>query len=71
MAAFEPNRLRSAAESRFYSLPGLARELGVSEKSVYRWNAGENPPRLAMVRRIATLLEREPEWFYESEELAA
>jgi transcriptional regulator with XRE-family HTH domain len=66
-AAFEPNRLREAAEDKFLSLADLARDLGVAEKSVYRWNLGRTPPRLAHVRQIAARLDREPAWFYGKE----
>lgn len=63
-AAFEPNRLKQAANERYLTLPALARELEVAEKTVYRWNKGETPPRLDNVRRISELLERDPAWFY-------
>ena len=71
MAAFEPNRLRGAAEAKLYSLPGLARELGVAEKTVYRWNAGRVPPRIDNVRRLTELLDCDASVFYESQEQAA
>jgi transcriptional regulator with XRE-family HTH domain len=70
MAAFAPNRLREAAQASFFTLAGLARELGVSDKTVYRWNDGDSPPRLDTVRRIATLLDRDPSWFYPESEAA-
>lgn len=70
MPAFGRDRLKVAAEEQFLTLPALARELGVAEKTVYRWNRGETPPRLNNVRRIAERLERDPAWFYGEEQAA-
>lgn len=69
--AFRPGCLKEAAAEHFLTLPALARELGVAEKTVYRWNRGESDPSGGSLHRVAQLLGRDPAWFYETEDMAA
>ena len=49
----------------------LARELDVSERTVYRWEKGANVPPSDMLARIAEITARPVEWFFSEDGAAA
>jgi transcriptional regulator with XRE-family HTH domain len=71
MAAFRGERLVQALNEQFITQAELARALEVPERTVTRWRYGRSQPRRANVRRLAEVLNRDPHWFYETEDVAA
>ncbi len=49
-------KIRERATVLGFSVSGLAREVGVPERTVYRWYAGHSVPKLEHVVKLATVL---------------
>jgi transcriptional regulator with XRE-family HTH domain len=61
-----PRALRAARRELGLSLEKVAQQLEVSEKTVRRWERGDNPIKGYYLRPLAELLEVEPEELLES-----
>lgn len=60
---FDGGRLIEVRLASFQTQETIARKLGVSIRSVQRWEQGQSQPQLGQVLEIASLFGREPEWF--------
>lgn len=64
-------RIRTARLEAHLTIPSIARELGVNERTVSGWQAGRSLPRYEMLVRLADLLGKPLSYFLEGEEIAA
>lgn len=58
--------LRFALKAADITQEALAREVGVTLRSVQGWVSGDSEPRWEKVIRVGSVLGREPTWFYSS-----
>lgn len=55
-------RLAQAREALQYSQSQLGEAVGAAQSTVATWERGKNEPDLAMIRRIAKVVNQTPEW---------
>jgi len=63
--SFQAGKLAREIERRMFTNEDFARLLDTTEKTVRRWRSGEAQPQRRHIRRLAQVLERDPQWFYE------
>ena len=68
---FRRERLNDEIDARLLTNEEAATLLGVPERTLRRWRAGDSTPQRAAIRRIAEVFDREPLWFAEVEREAA
>lgn len=56
-------RLPEARDAAGYTQQALAGALGVEDRTVRSWEAGESFPRDGVLERMAKLLQVDPSWF--------
>ena len=64
------DRLRVAIEEKDTTQEQVARDVGVSLRSVQGWCLGEKEPKGRHLVRVSEVLDREPAWFYGEEKAA-
>lgn len=64
-------RLREAIASAGLTQEAVAREVDVSLRAVQFWAAGTQEPKGRQLVALARVLDRDPAWFFDNEELAA
>jgi transcriptional regulator with XRE-family HTH domain len=62
-SSFDGQRLVEARRATFQTQEEIAHRLGVSLRSVQRWEGNQSAPQLRQVRAIAAAFGREPAWF--------
>ena len=62
-------KLREARKEKRLSQEKLAEKIGVSAKTVYKWEQGEFFPELGKIPHLAEALEVRESWFFEDEEV--
>lgn len=68
---FRPDRLYAAAAEADLTQQAIATRLEMSMRAVQKWFLGESVPGGGKLIALARLLDREPGWFFDSEEKAA
>jgi transcriptional regulator with XRE-family HTH domain len=65
MPGSAPRRLREVRAERLMSIRELAQRASVAPSTIYMIEAGRSLPQLAVVRRLAEVLDIDPQWVEE------